>query len=1403
MDGNGAQHPTAQQIAALHRLARLTGIGAWEYDVADERLFWTEEMYRLHELEPGRFTPTIAAAIGFFAPEAQPQFTQALREGIEHGRRFDIELPLVTARGRRLWVRAIGEAELADGHCVRLAGTLQDVSVARQAREALRARTDEAHKLALVAEHTSDLVIITDAQHRIEWVNASFEQVTGYAAAEVLGKTPRTVLNRADTEDNPQFQALRQRVLAGEAAAGAELKLYRKDGTPYWVELEQRPVRDETGAIRHYIHIQRDITARKRELELAQRLRLVTAAAGIGTFQRDLDSGAGSWDESTFRLFGFAPAPQPPPLAAVLARVHAEDRARYRDYIDAVGRDGPARDVEFRVVYDDGRIGYLHERGSLEPSAGGRRVAIGVVLDVTGQRSAERQALAAAEQLALTVAATGVGFYRYAPAAERIELDAQSRALLGLTPRESWLSRRQFESMVVAEDRAAVARLHTHSASAAGAVEATFRAVRRDGERRWLRVRCAVAPSAGAAEQNVIGMIADVTQQKQEQAQREADRQRLALASAAAGIGTWEVELASGVARWSDEMRALHGLGPDEPVPTHAAWRERFLHPHDRAAVGNLEQAREAGQAIERDFRIVRSDGSVRWIHSRFVYLPADAHAPARVVGASIDITARKLAEQRADELSAMLELAEQSGTLGVGYALRDLETGVGQWTAQARRLLGYGADEPVPAIEDWLKRVLPGDRARVRALYEAPPAPNASAEIEFALRLPKGGMRHVLLRAGALYDAYGRPTRLLCALIDVTKLKQTSLALNAALRRLDLATTGSAVGIWERELDRDHAYWSPEAFALWGLPVGDRAPAWGELIGLVHPGDRALFEQRWAALAQSPTFVDTEFRIVRPDGTHAWLLTRGRLEAESTGRPARVVGVVLDITARKLAEQHAREIGGWLELATRTVGIGLWYRDLRDPLPTWDEQMFRIFGLDPAAGAPSTEAWLATIVAEDRAQFVGVDIDAPPPGTMLAFSYRIRRPDGEVRHLQSRRACLYGEDGRPLRVYGAVMDVTDTRTASEALSDARDRLSLAAEVGGIASWERNLETGEGRWDPLLFRFYGLQPVPVVPPFARVLEMVHPEDREKFQRNWQRVLESHGTVEMETRVVHPDGAVRVLVTRARADRRADGTPWRIVGATIDATELRTAQRERDALAERTQIIADSVGIGVWDWEPAANVTVWNERMYELLGHSRQWFADKHWLDAVHPDDRADVDAAMKAALASGDRFEAEFRVVWDDGSVHWIASRGRIQRDASGRVVRAIGVNIDISERRRAEQAARDLLEQMRLTTAATGIGLWELDLATRQMHWDEQTYRLTGRTPGDLGDLRDSWIQVIHPDDMPLMRATQKRALAELQPFDLEVRIVWPCGEVRYVVLRGQLRLDERGRPVKQFGVV
>src|SRR4029453_10671669 len=142
-----------------------------------------------------------------------------------------------------------------------------------------------------------------------------------------------------------------------------------------------------------------------------------------------------------------------------LQRIHPDDRATYQEYLDDVLRGSIARDVEYRVVHEDGRVGHLHERGSAERAPSGRRFVIGVVLDMTEQRGAERHALAAAEQLALAVSATGVGFYVLTTDGAVWICDAQASALLGFEAKELRIAQRTIEQMIMLEDRPQAERL--------------------------------------------------------------------------------------------------------------------------------------------------------------------------------------------------------------------------------------------------------------------------------------------------------------------------------------------------------------------------------------------------------------------------------------------------------------------------------------------------------------------------------------------------------------------------------------------------------------------------------------------------------------------------------------------------------------------------------------------------------------------------------------------------------------------------------------------------------------------------------------------------------------------------------------------------------------------------------
>ncbi len=259
----------------LERTGRLASVGGWQIDLATQALHWTPEVYRIHDLEPG--TPiAIAEAIDYYAPEARPVIAAAVQAAIDLGTSFDLELPMITARGRRILVRAQGAAERRDGKTTHLHGAFQDVTDRRQGEESRRLQS-----AALQA--AADAIVITDREGTIEWVNEAFSKLTGFSADEAMGRNPRDLV-RSGEHPSEFYGELWATIVAGRSWQG-ELVNRRKDGTTYHEDQTITPILDDAGAITHFVAIKRDITQRlKLEAQLRQSQKIDTVgqlASGI------------------------------------------------------------------------------------------------------------------------------------------------------------------------------------------------------------------------------------------------------------------------------------------------------------------------------------------------------------------------------------------------------------------------------------------------------------------------------------------------------------------------------------------------------------------------------------------------------------------------------------------------------------------------------------------------------------------------------------------------------------------------------------------------------------------------------------------------------------------------------------------------------------------------------------------------------------------------------------------------------------------------------------------------------------------------------------------------------------------------------------------------------------------
>ncbi|MEW6098101.1 MAG: PAS domain-containing protein [Pseudomonadota bacterium] len=260
------------------------------------------------------------------------------------------------------------------------------------------------------------------------------------------------------------------------------------------------------------------------------------------------------------------------------------------------------------------------------------------------------------------------------------------------------------------------------------------------------------------------------------------------------------------------------------------------------------------------------------------------------------------------------------------------------------------------------------------------------------------------------------------------------------------------------------------------------------------------------------------------------------------------------------------------------------------------------------------------------------------------------------------------------------------------------------------------------------------------------------------------------------------------------------THW--VGVATDVTEIEQARRrllDSEERLRRSQVYAD---IGTWDWNIQTGELYWSERIAPLFGYPGGDLETSYdnFLKAVHPDDRAAVEAAVRRCIDTGERYEIEHRCVWPDGSVRWLLERGDVTRDAAGRPLHMLGVVQDITSRKTAEiglmESQRRLLEAQRLSQ----IGDWDADLVTGAVRWSEMVFQIHEKDPDTfVPTLQTLWGDV-HPSDRALIEA----AFAQLDPahpMDVIHRILAAEGTVRWVHVRAKPMRNAQGRILRLLG--
>ena len=221
-------------------------------------------------------------------------------------------------------------------------------------------------------------------------------------------------------------------------------------------------------------------------------------------------------------------------------------------------------------------------------------------------------------------------------------------------------------------------------------------------------------------------------------------------------------------------------------------------------------------------------------------------------------------------------------------------------------------------------------------------------------------------------------------------------------------------------------------------------------------------------------------------------------------------------------------------------------------------------------------------------------------------------------------------------------------------------------------------------------------------------------------------------------------------------------------------------------------------VGTWEWNITDNTSRWSAETKRMFGRSpdEPEGTPEDFFAFVHPEDRSYIAQAIDCSVSEGAPYEAEFRIVHPNGTIHWVRGKGKVLRDIAGTPLRMVGLNADITERKQAEQALREREARLTRTEAFSLVMVTHVGLDGRWMKVPPTLCELLGYSEEELlsRDLKD----VTHPDDFEADSSQHQRMVrGEIKSFDLEKRYVHKNGKTIWVYLNCSVVEDRDGKPV------
>ncbi len=546
------------------------------------------------------------------------------------------------------------------------------------------------------------------------------------------------------------------------------------------------------------------------------------------------------------------------------------------------------------------------------------------------------------------------------------------------------------------------------------------------------------------------------------------------------------------------------------------------------------------------------------------------------------------------------------------------------------------------------------------------------------------------------------------------------------------------------------------------------------------------------------------EKRYVSKSGDIVWISLGTQMARDDFGNPTQLLVQAFNITARKKAEENLKNAHQRLRYHVENTPLAVIELDRELTMMNWSKNAENIFGWKEEEMLNKSMTEVNIVYEDDQLETIE-SMQSLLDGSSSNNSHRNRNytKSGKIIHCDWYNSALYDENGKLLSILALAHDVTEAHEAETRIQSQHFLLQTITEGINDSVYVKDTE---GRY--LLMNSKGAEYI------GKTVEQIEGKVdadifptviAKKIVNQDKDVISAGELMDFESQSVYGENDIRYLHTVKGPFRNSDGEITGTFGITSDITEKYLSKKKLEVSEENFRIAFEGAPVAMAITDMEGNFIRVNSANCALLGYSENELLEMDVVQISHPDD-IEKEMTEFAKLVSGetDSYAMEKRYVVRSGEIKWAAMSVAIVRDHDGKPSQLLGQSIDISDRKRAEEALYKSEQRLTLAQEAANIATWEWDILSDRITTSaNHDAMLTGDIVNEVL-IENDWQSLIHPEDRDAAILPRTKAMEDPENpvFFQTYRVIWADDSVHWIAGRGRAFFNEDGEAIRLLGV-